>query len=371
MLSRAFFSPADALGNASSVHGAGRRARNRLEAARSEVAALLGRDAREVVFTASGSEATALALKGSFLAREDRARVRLIASSIEHPATLFALEQLKSQGAEVVLVPPRPNGAVDLEQLEAELTDKTFGVSLMWANNETGVLQPVASVAELCRRRGVVFHTDAVQAAGRVSVSLKEVPAHLLSLSGHKLGAPAGVGVLVAARDIPLQALVPGHQEGGRRGGTSAVVFAEAFALALGLSMKAQPKLDGTVGPLRDLFEQRLLEALPKAQVNGGGVRLPNTSNVCFPGADGEALLIGLDLEEIYVSSGAACASGSVKPSHVLTAMGLNPAQAQSSLRFSLGARSSRAEVDRVVEALVRLVPSAQGGSRGGASAVL
>jgi cysteine desulfurase len=241
------------------------------------------------------------------------------------------------------------------------LTPETALCSLMWANNETGVVQPVAEVARTCRQRGILFHTDAVQVAGKLPLSLREVDADLLALSAHKFGGPAGAGALVVRKGVDVQALTPGHQEAGRRGGTQNVPYAEALALALELAQAEQEASSARVGVLRDTFEREVLASLSDVTVNGAGApRVPNTSNLHLHGADGEALLIALDLEGICVSSGAACASGTLTPSHVLTSMGLTPAQAHASLRFSLGPGATEAEVERVVAALRTHVPRAR-----------
>ena len=351
-------------GNASSVHGAGRRARARLDAARAKVAALLGCDPREVCFTASGSEAGALAVKGAYAAavRKEPARRRVVLSAQEHPAVLGAARQMGECGAEVVEVRPGAEGRVDARAMLEAVDARTAVCSLMWANNETGVLQPVAGVARGCRERGARFHTDAVQAAGKVPVRMEEVGADLLSLSAHKFGGPAGAGVLVVRRGVEVEALVPGHQEWGRRGGSQDVLHAEALARALELASGELAEVAARTGELRDRFERLVLERLGGVRVNGEGApRVPNTSNLRFEGADGEALLIALDLEGIRVSTGAACASGSLSPSHVLLAMGLSSSQAHQSLRFSLGPEATCADVDRVVDALSRHLPAARG----------
>jgi cysteine desulfurase len=359
-LARAFLE--NGSGNASSIHQAGRGARRRLDAARARVAKVLGCEPREVCFTGSGSEADALALKGAFLSRTEPLRRRIVTSAIEHPAVLSALTQLEKQGgAEVVRLRPGADGRVSAGALLEALTPQTALCSLMWANNETGVVQPVREAALACRQRGILFHTDAVQAAGKLPLSLREVDADLLSLSAHKFGGPAGAGALVVRKDVDLQALVPGHQEGGHRGGTQNVPYAEALALALELSQSRQETAGAQVGTLRDFFEREVQARLPGVTVNGGPApRVPNTSNLHFHGTDGEALLIALDLEGICASSGSACASGTLSPSHVLLAMGLTPAQAHGCLRFSLGTDSTQAEVRRVVEALEAHVPRAR-----------
>jgi cysteine desulfurase len=350
-------------GNASSVHGAGRRARARLDAARAQVAKVLRCEPKEVCFTASGSEAGALALKGAWAAvhKKEPARRKVVLSAVEHPSLLGAGKQLGALGAEVVEVRPRADGRVDAGAMLEAVDERTAVCSLMWANNETGVLQPVAEVARGCRAKGVRFHADAVQAAGKVPVAMADVEADLLSLSAHKLGGPPGAGALVVRRGVDLEALVPGHQEHGRRGGTQDVTGAEALALALELAAGRLEETAARVAALRDRFERLVRERLDGVHVNGEGApRVPNTSNLRFDGADGEALLIALDLEGICVSSGAACASGSLSPSHVLLAMGLSSAQAHASLRFSLGPGSTEAEVDRVVDALARHLPAAR-----------
>jgi cysteine desulfurase len=356
LLSRAFSQ--GGFGNASSIHQGGRDARARLDAARARVARVLGCEPKEVTFTGSGSEADALALVGAWHARPVRERRRVVTSAVEHPALLGAAAQLEREGAEVVRVAPGADGRVRAEDVLRALTPDTALCSLMWANNETGVVQPAAEVARACRQRGVLFHTDAVQAAGKVPLSLREVDADLLSLSAHKFGGPPGAGVLVVRKGVDVRALTPGHQEGGRRGGTQNVPYAEALALALERASEEQPEVAARVGALRDAFEREVRAALPGVEVNGAGApRVPNTSNLRFDGVEGEALLMALDLDGICVSSGAACASGTLTPSHVLRAMRLTAPQARGSLRFSLGPGTTEAEVERVLHALRRHVP--------------
>jgi cysteine desulfurase len=314
------------------------------------VAAVLGCDAREVVFVSSGSEANALAIRGAFLGRADATKKRLVISAIEHPALLMAVEELAGQ-AEVVRVPPGSDGRVDPSRFIAELTPSTAVASLMWANNETGVLQPVAEIARACQERGIPFHSDAVQAVGKVPVSLGEVPASLLSLSAHKFGGPAGVGVLVLRRSARVRPLIAGHQEAGRRGGTQNVVGAEALALALELVAAELGAYTAEVGSRRDAFERELLAAMPGARINGARApRVPNTTSATLPGVDCEALLISLDLAGIQISTGAACASGSLKPSHVLLAMGLTSEVAHHSIRVSIGRDTTLNQLSEAVD---------------------
>ena len=353
-LGRAFAASTPA--NPSSVHAVGRAARARLDGARARVARVLGCEPREVVFTASGTEADALAVKGSWLARPDTRRTRVVTSSVEHPAVLFAAQQLRALGALVTEVAPGADGAVPAEAIAAHFGPDVALCSLMWANNETGVLQPVAQVARAARAAGILFHSDAVQAAGKVEVSLRHVDADLLSLSAHKFGGPPGVGVLIVRRGVKLEALSPGHQEAGRRGGTPSVALVEALALALEL---AQANLEETalhMAALRNRLEHAVLERASGVRVNGTAPRVPNTTNLRFEGIDAETLLIALDLDGICVSTGAACASGTLQASHVLTAMGLSAEQARSSLRVSLGPTTTADEVDSTVDALVRHV---------------
>lgn len=340
-------------GNASSVHAVGRRARAHLDEARARVAAALGASSeREIVFTGSGSEAASLAIIGSWLARRARTRRRIVTSQIEHPCVLKALEQVERLGAEVVRVAPNPDGQLDASAVISALDADVLLCSVMWANNETGVIQPVDAIAAACRERGVVFHTDAVQAVGRLAVRVDALPVDLLSLSAHKLGGPSGAGVLFNRRGIDVAALTPGHQENGRRGGTPMVAFAEATALALEHAERHRGADAGHLARLRDRFEADVVRRLG-ARLNGAGARrVPNTSSVTFPGVDGEALLIALDLDGIAVSAGAACASGSLAPSHVLLAMGLRPTDARGTLRFSLGPDATPEEADAVLGAL-------------------
>lgn len=360
-LARALREASTSPGNPSSVHQGGRRARARLDDARARAARVLGCETKEIVFTASGSEADALALKGAWAARADRSRTRVVISALEHPAVLLAAKQLEAQGAEVVRVPPGADGRVDPDRFVEALGDRAAIASLMWANNETGVLQPVRDVARACRERGVLFHTDAVQAVGKVPVSARAEGVDLLSLSAHKFGGPAGAGVLFVRSGVAVESVVPGHQEGGRRGGTHNVAYAEALVLALEAAHAALPHEASRTAALRDRLEQRLAEALSGVSVNGGAApRLPNTANVRFSGADGEALLIGLDLAGVCVSSGAACASGSITPSHVLTAMGLSPVEAHESLRISVGRTTTEADVDAAIALIVEQVSRAR-----------
>jgi cysteine desulfurase len=293
--------------------------------------------------------------------RKQPQRKRVVISAIEHPALLGAAKQLEQMGAEVLRIGVGSDGRVSAASVLNAVDERTAICSLMWANNETGVIQPVAEIAAEVRKRGALFHVDAVQAAGKVPVQLTSVPADMLSLSAHKFGGPTGIGALVVRRGVDVDPLVPGHQELGRRGGTSDVARAEAFALALELStQKLEPEAQ-RLSALRDAFERKVLDSIPNVSINGAGSpRIPNTSNLLFEGADGEAILIALDLEGICASSGAACASGSLSPSHVLLAMGRTSAHAHASLRFSIGPETTAEDVEKVVASLTRHVPAAR-----------
>ena len=333
------------VGNPSSVHAPGRAARARLDGARERVGKVLGRPAREVMFTSSGSEACAMAVLGLGV------RGTLVTSAIEHPAVLLAAEK---RGRSVVQLKPAPNGRLAEAAFEEALAEPGVTLcALQAANNETGVLQPVAEVAALARKRDLTTFVDAVQAPGRIPPAFD---AESVAYSAHKFGGPAGVGMLVVWRGLDFHPLIPGHQEGGRRGGTPSVVLCEAAALALELAERDRTTNAARMEQLRDRFERAVLERIPGARVNGyGAPRLPNTSNVQFPATDGEALLIALDLEGFSVSLGAACASGTMRPSPVLLAMGLSTDEARSSLRISLGSETSDSDIDRLSDALVRL----------------
>lgn len=339
------------VGNPSSVHGPGRAARARLDGARERVGKVLGRPAREVLFTASGSEACAMAVLGLGV------RGTLVTSAIEHPAVLLGAER---RGRSVVQLVPAGNGRVPEAAFEEALAEPGVTLcALQAANNETGVLQPATEVVALARRRDLPTFVDAVQTPGRLAPTFD---AESVAYSAHKFGGPAGVGMLVVWRGLDFHPLVPGHQEGGRRGGTPSVVLCEAAALALELAEGGRTEAAAGMERLRDSLERALLQRIPGTRINGGGApRLPNTSNVHFPGTDGEALLIALDLEGLSVSLGAACASGTMRPSPVLLAMGLTPDQARSSLRFSLGPETTGADVEALVGALVRTAPQARG----------
>jgi len=345
-----------ALGNPSSVHADGRAARAVVDAARDEVARALGAAGAEIVFTASGTEADVLAVLGAARAGSRRGR-HLIVSAIEHSAVLGAAAILEEEGWEVTRLAVTPDGVVEPAALGAALRDDTVLVSVMLANNELGTIQPVAALSALAHQRGALVHTDAVQAAGYLDLSVERLGVDLLSLSSHKLSGPKGAGALYVRRGTPLVAVTPGSQERGRRGGTEDVAGIAGFARALALAEAERPAVAARVADLREGLERALLRGIPEAVVLGHNVaRLPHIAEVLFAGVSNEALLVALDLEGVSASAGSACASGSVEPSHVVAALGVPAERARGVIRFSLGRSSTAEELARAAEIAVTTV---------------
>ena len=342
-------------GNPSSLHWFGQRARAAVEEARERVARLIGAAPAEIVFTASGSESDNMALRG--VAEKAKApRRKLAVGAGEHHAVLNCAKALRDEGWPVAIVGVSPQGRVELAELAAELDDTVALVSLMLANNETGAVQPVAEATRLAHARGALVHCDAVQAAGKLRVDVRELDVDLLTLSAHKLYAPKGVGCLYVRRGTPMTPLVRGGgQERNRRAGTENVAGVVGFGAAAALALEALEAESSRLSALRDRLEARLL-ALPGVLRNGGEPRLPNTTNLSFDGCEAESLMMALDLEGVAVSTGAACSSGAIEPSHVLRAMGLPPERVQSSLRLSLGRSTTAAEVDHAADVITAVV---------------
>lgn len=337
-------------GNPSSIHRLGREARAAMEEARERVAAALGAKRQEIVFTSGGTEADNLAILGRVRAAvEADSRAGVAVSAIEHKAVLEPASQAAREGAELVVLAVDTRGVLDLGALDEALRARPSLVSVMWGNNEIGTLQPVAEIAKRCEAAGVDFHTDAVQAVGRERVRVDEAGCAMLTLSGHKIGAPKGSGALYVRTGVKLAPLVHGGgQERGARPGTESVAHAVALATALELAVGEQESEANRLRELRDRLQHAIVTDIPDAVVNGDGApRLPHVLNVSFPGLDQEALLVSLDMEGIAVSSGSACQSGSVEPSHVLTAIG-RPGAEEASVRFSLGRTTTAAEIDAV-----------------------
>ena len=357
-------------GNASSIHAFGQAAKAALDDARSAVADLLGARPNDVIFTGSGTEADNLSIRGVAEASLPAGRRRLIASAIEHEAVLNTLKALSKRGWTTTLLPVGAAGVVEPAALEAAITDDTALVSVMHANNEIGTLQPVAELAEIAHRRGALFHTDAVQTAGKLPLDVTALGVDLLSLSAHKFNGPKGIGALWIRRGLRLVApTTGGRQERNRRPGTENVPAIVGLGVAAELAARKLAHEATRLSALRDRLESSLLDRIPGTTVNGNGARVPNTTNISFDGVEAEALLIALDLEGIAVSTGSACSSGTLEPSHVLRAMGLTPRRAQCSIRFSLGLGNTDGEVDRVVGVLPPLVDKLRALSRTGAHA--
>jgi cysteine desulfurase len=349
---------ADVFGNPSSIHAAGQLARRELDEARSEVAALIGADPGEIVFTSGGTEADNLALRGVAEASEGRKRRRLLVGAVEHEAVINTARALGKRGWPVTVVPVDARGVVTREALAPLLDEEVALVSVMLANNETGVVQPVRELAALARARGALFHTDAVQAVAKVAVDVKALGVDLLTLTGHKFAGPKGAGALWVRRGTSMTSPVTGgRQERGRRAGTENVPAVVGLGVAARLARESGVTAATRVGALRDRLEAGILARVPRVAVNGAGAeRVPNTSNISFDGVEAESLLIALDLEGIQVSTGSACSSGTLEPSHVLRAMGLPPSRVQASLRFSLGPTNTEEEIDRVLSILPEVV---------------
>ncbi|MBI5750900.1 MAG: aminotransferase class V-fold PLP-dependent enzyme [Hydrogenophilales bacterium] len=345
----------DAYANPASKHSAGERAKQIIEQARAQVARLLGAASAEIVFTSGGTESNHLALLGALGASPGKRHI--VISAVEHPSTLDLLAQLETQGVRVTRLPVDGEGRLDLMTLERALTPGTALLSLMWANNETGVVFPVEEAAHIAKSKGVLLHTDAVQVAGKHSIDLARIPADLLSLSGHKLHAPKGVGVLFVRKGLKFPPMLFGQQERGRRGGTQNVPGIVGLGIASRLACEQLEAKAGAIGALRDRLENGILARLPIASINGGmAPRVSNTSNVRFGELEGEAILARLDQAGICASSGAACTAGGSEPSHVLRAMGCSDAEAQASIRFSLSRYTTEVEIDQTINALCAIV---------------
>jgi cysteine desulfurase len=353
-------------GNASSVHHFGQQAKAAVDDARTSLAKLINAEPSEVVFTSGGTEADNFAIRGVAEAVESTGRRHLVASAIEHEAVLNTLKALSRRGWRVSLVPVGASGVVSVDDVRAAVTDDTAVVSVMHANNEIGTIQPIAAIAEAAHARGALLHTDAVQSVGKIPVDVRALGADLLSLSAHKFNGPKGVGAVWIKRGTRVQpTMTGGKHERNRRAGTENVPAIVGMGVAARLAISKIAADATRVAALRDRLEAGILAAVPGTAINGArDPRVPNTTNISFDRVEAESLLIALDLEGIAVSTGSACSSGTLEPSHVLRAMGLPAHRTQNSLRFSLGLFSTDAEVDRVVEVLPRLVEKLRGLTR-------
>jgi cysteine desulfurase len=353
-------------GNASSVHHFGQQAKALLDDARSAIAALIDADPSEVVFTSGGTESDNFALRGAAEALEPTGRRHLIASTIEHEAILNTIKALTRRGWRTTLLPVDQSGVVQSERLREIVTEDTAIVSVMQANNEIGTIQPIAELAQIAHERGALMHTDAVQSVGKIPVDVRTLGVDLLSLSAHKFNGPKGAGALWIKRGTRLQPILTGGKhERNRRAGTENVPAIAGMGTAATLARGKLLSEASRVGALRDKLEAGILAAVSGTVVNGASPsRVPNTTNISFDRVEAESLLIALDLEGIAVSTGSACSSGTLEPSHVLRAMGFPAHRTQNSLRFSLGLFSTEEEVDRVIEVLPRLVEKLRGLTR-------
>jgi cysteine desulfurase len=341
-------------GNPSSVYAPGRRAAEALQGARERVAALVGADPSEIIFNSCGTEATNTAILSALAIDPDRRHI--ITSSVEHSATIKLCEHLATRGYEITWLPVEKDGTLDPERLEEAVTSETAVISLLWANNETGVLFPVERIASIAREKRIPLHLDAVQAAGKEPINLSSLNAQYVSLSAHKLYAPKGVGALYVNRRARYTPLLRGSQESGKRGGTQNVASIVAFGKAAELALTSLPDNAGRIRDLRNRFESALLASGGVRRNGAEAPRLANTSNLTFEGIEAETALLLFDQEGLCCSAGSACSSGSVNPSHVLTAMGLSRDESRASLRFSLGRTTTEADIDRALEIITRIV---------------
>ena len=347
----------DQFGNASSVHWAGREVKKYLDEARERVAGLLTALPEEIVFTGCGTESDNMAIKGVAFALQDKGR-HMITTQVEHHAVLHTCQFLEKMGYEVTYLPVDGEGLIDLEDLRRSIKDQTILITIMFANNETGTIFPVQEIGQIARERGVIFHTDAIQAVGKLPIDLQHLPVDILSLSGHKIYAPKGIGAQYIHTGTKMMPLIHGGgQERNRRAGTENIPYIIGLGKACEIARRDFQKRYDHLLVLRDRLQQGILSQIAHVRVNGHPTRrLPNTLNLSFLYIEGESLLLNLDLEGIAVSSGSACTSGSLDPSHVLLAMGVPPEVAQSAIRFSLGWANTEEDVDYLVEVLPRIV---------------
>jgi cysteine desulfurase len=353
-------------GNASSVHTFGQEARTVVEESRSAVAALIGAEAREIVFTSGGTESDNTALWGVFRSgyREGN---HIVTTRIEHPAILATCKALQSAGAEVTFVPVDSSGRVNPAEIAAALRESTVLISVMHANNETGVIQPLEEISAIARERGILMHTDAVQSVGKIPVRVEDLGVDLLSISAHKIHGPKGIGSIYIRKGTKIVPFMTGGtHERKYRAGTENVPGIAGLGVAARLASERLHEMGSRIASLRDRLESRIRERIPGVRTNGSTqARLPNITNLSFDGLEGEAAVIAMDLEGVALSTGSACSSGSLEPSHVLIAMGLRPEVVQSSLRFSLCYHSIESEIDRAVDTLVQVTSRLRGLARG------
>jgi len=346
-------------GNPSSVHWAGRMVGSAIDKARQQVADILNCSPAEVIFLSCGSEGDNYAIKGTADALKDKGN-HIITTAVEHPAVLETCQALEKDGFEVTYLGVDKDGSLDLQELESAITDKTILISVMWANNETGNINPIEEIGAIAKKHKIRFHSDAVQAVGKIPVDVQKANVDMLVLSGHKIGAPKGVGAMYLRRGTRISRFMHGgHQERNRRAGTHNVPGIVGLGLACEIAQQNMEKDYKYVRGLRDKLEQGILNAIPDVKLNGhpdADLRLPNTLNVSFNYIEGESLLLFFDMKGIAASSGSACTSGSLEPSHVMGAMGVDIVLAHSSTRFSLGPDNTEQEVDFILQELPAIV---------------
>lgn len=347
----------DQWGNPSSIHWAGRGTRKAVEDAREQVSKLLNCAPLELIFTSSGTESDNHAIKGIAYSKKDKGN-HIITTKVEHPAVLNTCKYLQKEGFDVTYLDVDSDGMLDLEALKSAITPKTILITVMYANNETGVIFPINEIGEIAKERGVTFHTDAVQAAGKIPIDTQKLNVDLISISGHKLYAPKGMGALYARRGVRLVPLIHGgHHERNRRGGTENVAGIIAMGKAAEIAIRDMDKEREHLKTLKDRLEKGMAERVPHIKINGHpDRRLPNTANISFEFVEGESLLLNLDMKGVAASSGSACTSGSLEPSHVLLAMGLSHEMSHGSVRFSLGKSNTVEEIDYLLEIMPPIV---------------
>lgn len=346
----------DLYGNPSSMHSFGGQVAKKIREAREQAAALIGATPDEIIFTSCGTESDNAAIRSALAAHPDRRHI--VTSRVEHPAIKSLCAHLTRQGYRVTELPVDKDGLLDMDLYERSLSPDTAVVSLMWANNESGVLFPVEKAAELAHKRGILFHTDAVQAVGKIPIRMKANVIDMLSISGHKLHAPKGIGILYVRRGTKFSPfLIGGHQEKERRGGTENTPSIIGLGKACELAARNMEKENTKIKQLRDKLEEKLLELIPNTRVNGSrSYRLPNTTNMSFEFVEGEGILLLMDEYGICASSGSACTSGSLQPSHVLRAMGVPFTMAHGSIRFSLSIYTTEEEINFVIEKMPSII---------------
>lgn len=347
----------DNYGNPSSIYSIGRESRKAIEVARQKVASAINAQPNEIYFTGCGTEADNWAIKSTIELLKNKGKTHIITSEFEHHAILHTCKSLEKQGYQVTYLPVSEDGYVSPKHVEEAITDKTAIVTIMYANNEIGTIQPIKEIGEICRNKGVIFHTDAVQAIGNVAIDVVNEKIDMLSLSGHKIHAPKGIGALYVRRGVPLKNFMDGGaQERNRRGGTENLASIVALGQAMEDATTGLEERCAKVAKMRDRLIDCILTTIPKSRLNGGTNRLCGNVNISFEAVEGEALLLRLDMQGICGSSGSACTSGALDPSHVLMAIGLPHEIAHGSLRLSLNEYNSEKDVDYILEVLPNVI---------------